>query len=89
MDVGLALEVAASSGLVKGQRLALVHQQRVSQHDAHVSLVVLHPRVPAARAAGQDGSGARLETSFLPNAVQDSWQDGEGVFIPRSDTDAC
>lgn len=47
-----ALEVGGGRLLVKGQRLAFVHQHNVSQHDAHRVLVVLHPRVAAAGAAG-------------------------------------
>ena len=51
---GLALEVRAGSLLVKGQRLALVHEQDVAQHDAYRPLVVLHPRVPAGQREKQE-----------------------------------
>ena len=61
MHVGLALEVGGGDLLVKRQRLPLVHQQRVTQLDAHRLLVILHTRVAigSADAEGGESEGAR------------------------------
>ncbi len=49
---GHCLQVAAGSGLVKLQGLALVHQHDVPQLDPHIILVELHAGVAAGQERG-------------------------------------
>ena len=47
MNASDIFQILAGSVLVKGQRLALLHERNVSQLDEHLILVIRHACIPA------------------------------------------